>query len=277
MSAAPISTARSTTIHHGTHTSRSTRQRIAAAAVSAALLLTAGGLPVATADQPGRSGDPSIGSSQLTPAQQLREVAKAARAQYGRAVGEAKAARTEALAAPRAQRKAALASARTKAERRLIRRAYTKATAPIRAEYRSAKRAAAATRDAVIDEALAEYLVATGKPEVVAALEDYRSATAVAGNTLELALKSGRETFRTDTADERAQLVADLEQAESQAERTEAWKDFVAATAGEVAAHTASIAAARAAYRSALAKARDEFKLDTGQSIKALLKLPFKV
>lgn len=263
---APISTARVTS-----------GRRIAATLLSVALVLGTGGAPMSAAERPTRSGDPDIVRSELTPAQALRARAADARALYARAVAEAKEARNEALATPRAERDAGLESAGPKAERRAVRRAYRTTVAPIKAEYKSAKRAAKATRKATIDEALAEYLVATGQPEVMAALKDYRKAVTAAGTTVELALRSGRETFRTDTADERAQLVSDLEQADSQAERTEAWKDFVAGTAEEVAAHASSIAAARATYRSALAKARAEFALETGDSIRTLLRLPFKV
>jgi hypothetical protein len=252
-------------------------RRITACALGAALLVGGAALP-ATADTATvtRSNEPDITISELSPAEALGASVAAARKAYSLAVADARAARTSALATPRAELALALEEADTKAERRLARRTYAKAVAPIEAEYQSAKKSAAATRDAAIDEALAVYLVATGKPEVADALETYRRATATARDTLELALKSGRETFRTDTADERAALLADLEAAETEADRAEAWKDFVAATADEGTAHSTSIAAARATYRSALAKARAEFKASTGISIRSLQKLPVK-
>ncbi len=144
-------------------------------------------------------------------------------------------------------------------------------------EYRTAKAAAQARRNATIDEALAQYLVATEKPTIAEALKDYLAATAVAGDTLELALKSGRDTLKTDTADERAQLVTDLEDTTTDAERNDAWLDFQAASTKDRRAYERSIASARATYASAMSEARGEFKLVTGLSIKKLLKLPFIV
>lgn len=250
--------------------------RVSATVLGLALVIGGAAAP-ASADQAARSGNPDVAISQQSPGEILRGRAKKARAAYAAAIKTAKADRRAALVGPRATLAAALEAATTKAERRLARRTYARAAAPILEDYAAAKLAAAVTRDAAIDEALAEYLVATGKAAFVEALEAYRLATEGARDTLKLALESGRNTFKTDTADERAQLMGDLEQAETESDRTEAWKDFVAAADDERSAHNTSIAAARAAYRSALAKARAEFKLETGITIRSLLKLPFKV
>ena len=202
---------------------------------------------------------------------------RSARATYAAEIKAARAQRATGLAAPKAELAAALKLAETKAERRLARRAYARSAAPVIREYRTAKQASQAKRDATIDEALAEYLVATGKPTIAEALKAYRAATAIAGDTLELALKSGRDTLKTDTADERAQLVTDLEEATTEAERLDAWLDFQAASTDERRAYERSIASARATYASAMSEARREFKLATDLSIKKLLRLPFTV
>ena len=174
-----------------------------------------------SADQAARSGDRDIISLQETAEDALRTTVGSARATYAAEIKAARAQRATGLAAPKSELAAALKLAETKAERRLARRAYDRSAAPVIREYRTAKQASQAKRNATIDEALAEYLVATGKPTIAAALKAYRAATAVAGDTLELALKSGRDTLKTDTADERAQLVTDLEEATTEAERLE--------------------------------------------------------
>jgi hypothetical protein len=252
------------------------RTSVPAAALGLALILGGAAVPAA-ADQAARSNDPEISSLNQSPADLLRAAVADARASYRETIAPARESRDEALAAPRAERTRALKKADTKAERKAARRAYRKAAAPIKQEYRTARSAARATRAAAIEAALADYLVSTGKPDVADALSTYRSATQTAQETLELALASGRSVFRTDTADEREQLLSDLEQAGSPAEVAQAWADFVAECADERAAHAAAIAAARATYRSAKAEARAEFRAETDITISSLLKLPFKV
>jgi hypothetical protein len=251
-------------------------RRIAAIGVSAALLTGALAMPGA-AEQASRSGDPEITSLAVTAEETLRATVRSARAAYTTEITAARAQRATGLAAPKSDLAAALKKARTKPERRLARRAYDRSAAPVIREYRTAKAAAQAKRNATIDEALANYLVATEKPTIAVALKAYRAATALAGDTLELALKSGRDTLKTDTADERAQLVTDLEEATTEKERLDAWLDFQAASTGDRVAYEKSIASARATYASAMVEARRAFKLSTGLSIKTLLKLPFKV
>jgi hypothetical protein len=233
-------------------------------------------LPV-SADQATRSGNPDIVALQETPEDVLRTTVKAARAQYKTEITAARVQREAGLAGPRAERVAALKLSETKADRRLARRAYDRSAAPVLREYRTAKQALQAKRNAVIDEALAVYLEKTGKPAIAEALKAYRAATSIAGDTLELALKSGRDTLKTDTAEERAQLVDDLEETTTDGERFEAWLDFQAASAKDRQAYERSIASARATYASAMSEARREFKLATDLSIKTLLKLPFQI
>jgi hypothetical protein len=244
--------------------------------VSVALLSGAFAAPV-SADQAARSENPEVSTLQETAEDVLRSTVRSARALYASEITAARSLRATGLAAPRAELVASLKVAETKAERRLARRAYDRSAAPVIREFQTAKQASQAKRNATIDEALAEYLVATGKPTIAAALKAYRTATAVAGDTLELALKSGRDTLKTDTADERAQLVTDLEEATTEAERLESWLDFQAASTDDRLAYERSIASARATYASAMSEARREFKLATDLSIKKLLKLPFTV
>jgi hypothetical protein len=248
--------------------------RIVAIGLSVALFTGALAMPAA-ADQATRSADPDIISLQETAEDVLRGSVRAARATYAAELKSAKAQRATGLATPKAELAAALKDAETKAERRLARRAYARSAAPVLGEYQTAKLASRAKRDAVIDEALADYLVATGKPTIADALKAYRAATSLAGDTLELALKSGRETLKTDTADERAQLVTDLEDATTETERGAAWLDFQAASTDERLAYERSIASARATYASAMTEARRAFRLETDLSIKKLLRLPF--
>jgi hypothetical protein len=229
------------------------------------------------ADQAARSENPDIDALQETAEDILRSTVGTARALYSSEIAAARAQRDKGLAAPRVERAAALKAAESKAERRLARRAYARSSAPVIREYQTAKQASQAKRDATIDEALAEYLVATGKPTIADALKAYRAATTVAGDTLELALKSGRDTLKTDTADERAQLVTDLEEATTEAERSNAWLDFQAASTDDRRAYERSITSARATYASAMSEARRAFKLETDLSIKKLLTLPFTV
>jgi hypothetical protein len=254
----------------------SAARRLIAIGVSAALFTGALALPV-SADQAARSGDRDIISLQETAAEALRTTVGSARATYAAEIKAARALRATGLAAPKSELAAALKLAASKAERRLARRAYDRSAEPVIREYRTAKQASQAKRDATIDEALAEYLVATGKPTIADALKAYRAATAIAGDTLELALKSGRDTLKTDTADERAQLVTDLEEAATDSERLNAWLDFQAASTDDRLAYERSIASARATYASAMSEARRAFKLATDLSIKKLLKLPFTV
>lgn len=244
--------------------------------ISAALLSGALAVPV-SADPVSRAGDPDIIALQETAEDTLRATARSARATYAAEIKAARAQRASGLAEPKAQLAVTLKAARTKAERRLARRAYDRSAAPVIQEYRTAKAALLAQRNATIDEALAMYLVETGKPAVAEALKAYLAATAIAGDTLELALKSGRATLKTDTADERAQLVMDLEEATTDAERNAAWLDFQAASTQDRKAYQRSIASARATYASAMSKARREFRLATDRSITKLLKLPFRV
>ena len=250
--------------------------RLVTIGVSVALMSGAFAAPV-SADQAARSENPDIVALQETAEDILRSTVRSARALYATEIAAARALRDTGLAAPRVERAAALKAAESKAERRLARRAYARSAAPVIREYQTAKQASQAKRNATIDEALAEYLVVTEKPTIAEALKDYRAATAVAGDTLELALKSGRDTLKTDTADERAQLVTDLEEATTEAERLNSWLDFQAASTDDRRAYERSIASARATYASAMSEARRAFKLETGLSIKKLLKLPFTV
>lgn len=73
-----------------------------------------------------------------------------------------------------------------------------------------------------------------------------------------------------------AQLT-DLEEATTDAERLEAWLDFQAASLKDHRAYERSIARARATYASSMTEARRAFALETGLSIKKLLKLPFTI
>lgn len=244
--------------------------------ISAALLLGGVAAPV-SADQAARSDDPDIVSLQESAEDVLRATVLSARATYAAEIKTARAQRASGLAGPKAELAAALKLARTKAERRVANRAYDRSAAPVKQEYRAAKQSALAKRKASTDEALATYLVTTGKPAIAEALKAYLAATAIAGDTLELALKSGRDTLKTDTADERAQLVTDLEDATTESERTSSWLDFQAASTDERKAYERSIASARATYSSAMSKARREFKVATDLSITKLLRLPFTI
>jgi hypothetical protein len=245
--------------------------------VLAAALLLGGATAPAMAATSGADPRPSPTSRvlQQTPQQLLEATVTAARAEYAAAITAAKAERDAALVLPRAERDAALKAATTKAERRLAKRAYVRATAPINAQYASARQVARTTRDAAIEAALATFLASTGKPEVAESLRVYRDATTKARDTLALALTSAAETFKTDTADERQVLLADLEQASTTVERNEAWKDFVAATETERVAQGSAIAAARATYHSAMRQARATFKLETGVSVRTLMRRAF--
>ncbi len=201
------------------------------------------------------------------------DAVSAARRTYSEVIAAAKAVRKDALAPAKALRARALRDADTKAERRLARRAYRRAAAPAKQTYAGARTVARANRDAALDRALADYLAATGQPEVAEALGVYRSATASISTTLELALRSAASTYRTDTVDEREALVEDLALATTSSRRERMWRDFLAATADERTAYNRSVRAARAAYRSAMSEARADFKASAGLSIKALLKL----
>ena len=203
----------------------------------------------------------------------VRTADQAAQEALSTAVTQARTAYAVAIAEAKAERKADLVG--PKAERRLAKRQYARAAAPIQDAYASAKSAAAATRDAAIEVALATYLAATGRPELATALRAYRDATAQARATLALALQTARATYRTDTADERELLVADLELAETATERQAAWQAFLDGSQGERKAQQASVRAARSTYFSAMRIARATFKADTGVSIRSLMRQAF--
>jgi len=251
-------------------------KRWAALAIAVALLTGVPSTPV-FADQVARSSDPLNSSLEASAQESLRKTVRTARNAYAAEIKAARAQRAKALAAPREQLAAGLEATKSKAERRLVRREYRRAAAPVKQEYRTARQSALARRNAAIDKALADYLVKTGQPAIAKALSTYREGTTIAGATLELALKSGRDALKTDTADERAQLVTDLEEATTDVERLEAWLDFQAACTGDREAYERAIGSARATYASAMSEARAEFRLATGLSIKKLLTLPFTV
>ena len=185
-------------------------------------------------------GAAAVRSADEAAQQVLSAAVTQARAAYAVAINEAKAERKADLVGPKAERAVALAAADTKAERRLAKRQYARAAAPVLKEYASAKAAAVATRDAAIEVALANYLAATGRPELASALRTYRDATTQARATLALALQTARATYRTDTADERELLLTDLEQAETAADRQAAWQAFLDGSQDERRAHQAS-------------------------------------
>lgn len=244
--------------------------------LSLALLSGAFAAPV-FADQASRTGDPDLVSLQETAEEILQGMVRSARATYAEKVKAARTQRATGLAVPKADLAAALKQARTKAERRLARRAYDLAAAPVIREYRTAKSVLLAERDSTIDNALAVYLETTGKAAIAEALTQYREATVSAGKTLDLALASGRATLKTDTANARTRLIFALEEAASEDDRQEAWLDFQAEAAAPQAAYVKSVASARATYASAMSEARGEFTRVTGLSIKKLLKLPFRI
>lgn len=252
-----------------------TTSRASAAVLAAALVLGGATAPAMAATRTADWSPSPITRFQQQAPQVLDAAVVAARADYALAIATAKAERRAALEVPRAERDAALAAARTKAERRLVRSAYRRAIAPVGAQYVLARRAATATRDAALESALATYLVATGTPEVAEALSIYRDSTVKARDTLALALRSAAETFRTDTADERAQLQETLDEATTASARSAAWKGFIAATQAERSAHTAAITGARTTYYSAMRQARAVFKAETGVGVRTLMKRTF--
>ena len=251
----------------------STVRRVAAVVVSATLLSGAFTVPAA-ADQYSRSSDPEVSDVLDVALEDLQVRIAQIRTDYAAEMVDARAERDERLAAPRAKRRAALRKADTKKERRKARRVYRRNAAPIVQEYRTVRRMARAERNALIDEALANYVVRTDAATSTTAAQEYRAATAIAGDTLSLALASARETFWTDNADERAQLMADLEDASTNAERVRAWRAYQLASADDRQALLRAIAAARATYASALAEARRAYDEATGGSIMTQLKVP---
>ena len=249
---------------------------MASVGLCVALVSGAAAMPVA-ADTRSRTTDPE--TNQLTDGaeQFLSEGVAEARATYTSKMTIARAERDNRLAAPRAQRRSELKKADTKAERRKARRVYRRSAKPIVEEYRTIRKVARAERNAEIDEALANYFVKVQPLETTLASQEYRAAAAIAGDTLSLALASARETFRTDNADERAQLRFDLEEASSNAERVQAWRDYQAASTQDRLAYRRSIAAARDTYASALYEARRDYRSATGQYVVSLKSLPFTV
>ena len=251
-------------------------RRTASVGMCVALVSGAAAMPVA-ADTRSRTTEP--GTSQLSDGAQqfLSEGVAEARGTYVSKMTTARAERDNRLAAPRAQRRSALKKADTKAERRKARRVYRRSAQPIVEEYRTIRKVARAERNAEIDEALANYLVKVQPLEMTVATQEYRAAAAIAGDTLSLALASARETFLMDNADERAQLRFDLEDAASNAERVQAWRDYQVASTQDRLAYRRSIAAARETYASALAEAKREFRNATGESVVTLKSLSFTV
>lgn len=209
------------------------------------------------------------------PVKALGNAVEAARSDYTSAIATANVERRDALIVPRAERKLAMASATSRAERRLVRRAYDRAATPIRHQFAATVRTARTTRDAAIEAALATYLAATGRAELATFLTTYRDATTKARDTLSLALQSATQTFRTDTADEREILLSELEQADTDLDRADAWVDFLAGTDAERSSRTAAVAGARSTYFSAMRQARQTFKAGTGVSVRSLLREAF--
>lgn len=248
-------------------------RKVSAGVAGAALLL--GGISAPALATPPSAAVAIVRTADQAAQEALSTAVTQARTAYAVAIAEAKAERKADLVGPKAERAVALSAATTKAERRLAKRQYARAAAPIQDAYASAKSAAAATRDAAIEVALATYLAATGRPELATALRAYRDATAQARATLALALQTARATYRTDTADERELLMADLELAETATERQAAWQAFLDGSQGERKAQQASVRAARSTYFSAMRIARATFKADTGVSIRSLMRQAF--
>ncbi len=244
-----------------------------------ALILAAGvGAGPVAADQAARSTDPQA-TSLLRASEPTRRTlvvgVRAAREQYAMALSAARVQRTQGLSQPRKARAAALDLATTKAQRKKATRAYRSAAGPIEAQYALDRKVARTLRDAELEVVLAAYLVKVGRPELTAALKVYRNATIGGRDSLALALRSTTKTLRTDTADERTVLTGDLEQANTVAERSRAWADFVSATAPERAAHASAVSGARAAYHSAMRQARADFKTEAGVGVRRLMRTAF--
>lgn len=250
-----------------------------AVSCAAALILGVGGGPLTAAagEPPTRSDGPQVRANSDEARSALRNAVKGARELYRAEVRVALAQYELALAPARNKLSADLLTAKSTTARRDAERLYTEAKRAARNTLDSARAAAAAKRDATIDKALAEYLLATGKADVVEALAAYKLATEMAGNTLKLALDSARAAFRTDTSDERADLMEALAEATTGAERGQANADYERGIADERAAYERSIAGARATYASAMRKARAAFRATTGTTPKKLAELPFQV
>jgi hypothetical protein len=258
----------------GTHEhDRQRAARWATTALAASLLVSGAAAPALAVTGP--AAVTGVVSTEVTPQQALERAVAEARAAHRVALAEARTARSTALATPRAERNATLAAATTRTERRAAKLAYARAAAPVQGEYLAAARAAAATRDAAIEQALATFLLATGRADLVPALQRYEAATTKARAALALALQSSRATFRTDTADERTLLLSDLEQAETELERRAAWAAFVAGSTSERLALESSVAAARSTYYSAMRQARATFRAETGVTVRSLLRASF--
>ena len=253
----------------------SAARRVAAGALGLTLVLGGAAAPASAATSPAPSG---VGVTDVTaqdPNAVLSTTVTAARASFKATIAEARSQRRQALVAPKSELAGALAAATTKAQRRLAERAYARAVKPIEAEYASARDAAVTTREAAIEVALATFLEATGRPEIASPLRAYRQATTNARATLGLALQSAKDTYRTDTADERELLVADLEQAETGSDRNSAWRAYLDGCETERHAHQSSVKAARATFYSAMRQAKAVFKADAGISMKKLKKRTF--
>ena len=249
---------------------------MASVAMCVALVAGAAAMPVA-ADTLSRTNEPETSQLSDGAEQSLRESVAEAREAYVSRMATPRAERDNRLAAPRAQRRSALKKADSRAERRKARRVYRRSAQPIVEEYRTVRRVARAERNAQIDEALANYQVKVQPLETIDATQEYRAAAAVAGDTLSLALASARETFRTDNADERAQLTSDLEDAASNADRVRAWRAYRAASTQDRLAYQRSITAARDTYASAIAEAKRAYFSATGESVVSLKSLSFTV
>lgn len=249
---------------------------MAAIGVAAALISGAAALP-ASAHEASRSTDPQYTRLEQDAESTLRSSVMEARTDFAEEMTVARSERDYQLAAPRARRYAALREAETKKERRKARREYRRSAAPIKAEYRGVRSAALARRNALIDEAMSKYLLTLATTEFYDALKEYRAAVVIAGDTLDLALESGRDTFTTDNADERAQFMADLEEATTNAEMVAAWRTYQFASIEDRLALQRSIAAAADTYRSARAEARRAYRQATGEPILRLGDLPFTI
>lgn len=210
-------------------------------------------------------------------ADDLRAAVSGARAVYNAEVKVAKAQYELALTPATTAMRLAMQSARTKADRKAAQAEFAAAQTAAASTLAGAKSAAAAKRDAAIDKALAEYLLASGKSTTLEALRQYQTATKLAGATLELALDSAKAAYKTDTGDERDDLSAAIAAATTSDEQATAWSKFEAATRDEQAAYRYSVNSARSTYDSALRKARSEFRKATGTSTTALEKLPFQI
>lgn len=252
------------------------RVRICAGVAVCAVLLAGGSAP-AQAQPPNRVDRQENVVTTGQAADDLRAAVRGARAMYNAEVKVAKAQYELALTPAATALRIALDSARTKSERKAARAEYDAAQAAASSTLAGAKAAAAAKRDATIDKALAEYLLASGKSSTLDALRKYQTATKLAAATLELALDSAKAAYKTDTSDERDDLSKAIAAATTSDEQATAWASFEAATRDEQAAYRLSINSAGTTYNSALRKARAEFRKATGMSTKTLEQLPFQI